>query len=286
VLYRQSLTSDDTGTATAWEFYPSDLVPAGANVANPVTFSVVDGSSLNGDNAHVWADVKDNNKPDAGEEIPAVSGTDWSVPAILDSTNAAQNCTVSRPCTWDKDVPFSWQANMAQNAAQVMYYLNKYHDHLAGAPYGFTAAAGNFQGNDPVLGNAMDGANSANGLPDKNHFNNANMSTLPDGQSPTMQMYLFRSQQGLPLPSANGGDDAEVVYHEYTHGLSNRLVLFPDGTSGLTTQQANSMGEAWSDWYAEDFLNNQGFKPDTPAIGDVVMGAITFDGLLRSQPVD
>ena len=30
VLYRQSLTSDATGTATAWEFYPSDLVPAAA----------------------------------------------------------------------------------------------------------------------------------------------------------------------------------------------------------------------------------------------------------------
>ena len=291
VLYRQSLSSDVTGTATAWEFYPSDLVPAGANVANPVTFPVVDGTSLNGDNAHVWADVKDNNKPDPGEEIPAVSGTDWSMPAILDTTTAAQNCSTSRPCTWDKDVPFSWQANMAQNAAQVMYYLNKYHDHLAGAPYGFTAAAGNFEtaGGDPVLGNAMDGADSGNGFPDKFHVDNANMSTPPDGQSPTMQMYLLKASaaQGLPgVPSANGGDDAETVYHEYTHGLSGRLVLFPDGTSGLTTQQANSMGEGWSDWYAEDFLNNLGFKPDTPAIGDVVMGDITFAGELRSQPVD
>jgi hypothetical protein len=288
VLYRQSLTSDATGTATAWEFYPSDLLLPTANTANPVTFPVNDGSRLNGDNAHVWADVKDNNKPDPGEEIPAVSGTDWSMPAILDTTTAAQNCTTSRPCTWDKNVPFSWQANMAQNAAQVMYYLNKYHDHLAGAPYGFNAAAGNFEasGGDPVLGNTMDGANSGNGLPDKNHFNNANMGTPPDGESPTMQMYLFRAQQGFPLPSVNGGDDAEVVYHEYTHGLSNRLVLYPDGTSGLTTQQANSMGEGWSDWYALDFLNNLGFKPDTATVGDVVMGAITFAGLLRTQPVD
>ena len=81
----------------------------------------------------------------------------------------------------------------------------------------------------------MDGADSGNGLPDKNHFNNANMGTPPDGESPTMQMYLFRAEQGFPLPSVNGGDDAEVVYHEYTHGLSNRLVLFPDGTSGLGT---------------------------------------------------
>ena len=288
VLYRQSLTDDDTGTATAWEFYPSDLLPVAANTASPVTFPVNSGAKLSGSNAHVWADVKDNNKPDPGEEIPAVAGTDWSMPAILNTTDASQNCTTARPCTWDHNVPFSWQANMAQNAAQVMYYLNKYHDHLAGAPYGFTAAAGNFEeaDGDPVLGQTMDGANSGNGLPDVYHFDNANMSTPPDGKSPTMQMYLIRELQGTPFASENGGDDAEVVYHEYTHGLSNRLVQYPDGTSGLTNQQAGSMGEGWSDWYAEDFLNNLGFKPDTATIGDVVMGAITFDGLLRSQPVD
>lgn len=289
VLYRQSLTSDATGTASAWEFYPSDLVPPGGNVANPVTFPVNDGTKLSGSNAYVWADVKDNNKPDPGENIPALSGTDWTMAAALDTTNTSQNCSTARPCTWDKNVPFSWQANMAQNAAQVMYYLNKYHDHLTGAPYGFTASAGNFEtsGGDPVLGNTMDGANSNNGLPDKNHFDNANMSTPPDGESPTMQMYLFRAAFGLPnVPSTDGGDDAEVVYHEYTHGLSNRLVQFPDGTSGLTTQQAGSMGEGWSDWYAEDFLNNQGLKPDTATVGDVVMGAIAFAGELRSQPVD
>ena len=45
VLYRQSLTTDATGTATAWEFYPSSLAPGG-NVANPVSFPVEDGTSL------------------------------------------------------------------------------------------------------------------------------------------------------------------------------------------------------------------------------------------------
>jgi hypothetical protein len=71
-LYRQSLSSDATGSATAWEFYPSDLVPAGANTANLITFPVDDGTRLFGPNAHVWSDVKDNNKPDAGEETPPV----------------------------------------------------------------------------------------------------------------------------------------------------------------------------------------------------------------------
>ena len=200
VLYRQSLTSDDTGTATAWEFYPSDLVPAGANVANPVTFPVDDGTRLNGDNAHVWADVKDNNKPDPGEEIPAVSGTDWSMPAILDTTNAAQNCTTSRPCTWDRNVPFSWQANLAQNAAQVMYYLNQYHDHLAGVAVRLHGGGGQLRGRRTATrswADAMDGANSGNGLPDQNHFNNANMGTPPDGHSP--------DDADVPVPRATKG---------------------------------------------------------------------------------
>jgi hypothetical protein len=102
-----------------------------------------------------------------------------------------------------------------------------------------------------------------------------------------MQMYLFEKQAGLDgLPSANGGDDAEVVYHEYTHGLSNRLVTYPNGASGLNNHQAFSMGEAWSDWYAVDYLNEQGFKPDPPGNGNFIMGAATFAGELRSQPID
>ena len=101
VLYRQSLTRDATGTATAWEFYPSDIVPAGANSANPVTFPVKDGTSLFGDNAWVYADVNDNNRANAGEEIPAVTGTDWSRPALLEHEDGSQNCTTARPCTWD-----------------------------------------------------------------------------------------------------------------------------------------------------------------------------------------
>ena len=286
VLYRQSLSSDATGTATAWEFYPSDLVPAGASTANPVTFPVDDGTRLFGPNAHVWSDVKDNNKPDAGEEISAVSGTDWSMPAILNTSAASQGCTHVAPVHvgQGRAVQLAGEPGAERGAGHVL--PEPVPRPPGGAPYGFTAAAGNFENADRVLGQAMDGANSGNGLPDQNHFNNANMGTPPDGHSPTMQMYLFHAEQGLPLPSVNGGDDAEVVYHEYTHGLSNRLVLYPDGTSGLSNQQGNSMGEGWSDWYAEDFLNNLGFKPDTATVGDVVMGEITFAGLLRYQPVD
>ena len=153
---------------------------------------------------------------------------------------------------------------MAQNAAQVMYYLNKYHDHLAGAPYGFTAGGGQLRGGGtatPVLGNAMDGADSGNGLPDENHVNNANMGTPPDGNRRRCRCTV-PSATGLPCRAAT----AATTRRSST--TSTPTVCRTDWSCirrhvRLSNQQGNSMGEGWSDWYAEDFLNNQGFKPDT-----------------------
>ena len=302
VLYRDNLTDAgapavQTGTAEAWEYYPSDIATGGSGVAQSVTFPVFDGGALFGPNAWVFKDIKDDSYPDPSDDVAASDGLlDWSgYTAPLDTTTANQNCSTSVACTWDKNVGFSWKANTKHNAVQVYYFLNRFHDHLAGAPISFTDAAGNFEyggtgGHDPVLGNASDGANTAGGgFPDLGHVDNANMTTPPDGTAPTMQMYLFRKLNRFGLPdvaSANGGDDAEVVYHEYTHGLSNRLVLYPGGNSGLDNQQANSMGEGWSDWYALDFLVGEGYKPNPAGDGNLVMGALSFGGDLRSQPVD
>ena len=54
-------------------------------------------------------------------------------------------CDNPYPCSWDPNKPFSWQTNRAQNATQVFFFVNNWHDHLRGAPIGFTEAAGNFQ---------------------------------------------------------------------------------------------------------------------------------------------
>src|SRR5262249_20704487 len=47
-------------------------------------------------------------------------------------------------------------------------------------------------------------------------------------------------------------------------------------------------GEAWSDWYAMDFLVNLGFQKDTKAPGDVRIGNYVGAGadLIRTQPMD
>src|SRR5206468_1325821 len=44
--------------------------------------------------------------------------------------------------------------------------------------------------------------------------------------------------------------DSSVVFHEFTHGLSNRLVGGQANTHNLDAIQSGSMGEGWSDYVA------------------------------------
>ncbi len=128
----------------------------------------------------------------------------------------------------------------------LFYIANWYHDRLFAL--GFDEAAGNFQslnfsgqgvGNDRVLAEAQDDSGT----------DNANFSTPPDGQSGRMQMYRFIG----PTIDRDGGLDAEIVIHELTHGLSNRLI---GNGSGLNWDVGGGMGEGWSDFYALSLLND------------------------------
>ena len=44
--------------------------------------------------------------------------------------------------------------------------------------------------------------------------------------------------------------DSSVVFHEYTHGLTNRLVGAPSNGHTLDAIQSASMGEGWGDYVA------------------------------------
>jgi extracellular elastinolytic metalloproteinase len=286
VLYRRSLV--DYANGLVLDYYPG--AAAGG------TFHTVDltqngwlsptAATLSGPNVHAYSDVNDNNAPDKNEET--VPGTYTMV-----ATTSLKDCARTWVCTWDPDKANSWQTNENQSAVQLFYFINTWHDHLAAAPIGFTTAAGNFQGNDPVLGENLDGANTASGLPDGNHIDNANFATPPDGQSGRMQMFLFH-QPGLKFPGEDpfiasmGSDEADVVYHENTHGLSNRLVVDAQGNSTLGGGQAGAMGEAWSDWYAMDYLVDHNLQADTSADGEVRIGNYVGWGhdLIRTQPLD
>ena len=316
VLYRRSLVNyANPGHASVWEWFPNAPGPANAGTQRDVDLSawLPGGSStLTSNNAHVYTDINANNVADASEEVAPAADGSYAFPFTVFTSPpnpANNNCSAQYVCSWRSQFPqgsFSWQTNRPQNAAQVFYYVNKFHDHLLAAPIGFTEAAGNFQhvnstgqglAGDEIQTEPLDGANTLCcvggqpvGLPNNTHVNNANFGTPPDGQNPRMQMFLFHYSQNPadPFVASNGGDEADVVYHEFTHGLSNRLVIDANGNSTLGGGQAGAMGEAWSDWYAFDLLVAEGNVADTLADGDLRVGDYVGHGLdlIRTQPID
>jgi extracellular elastinolytic metalloproteinase len=293
ILYRQSLVNSASGRAfrnypgAARGGTPEDFDLSGKGWLAPAA------KILSGPNAHVYSDQNANNIADQTEEInredPATGRNNWLWDLQLFNPGVA-GCGPAFPCTWDPGLPGSWAHNENQSGTQLFILINTFHDHLKAAPIGFTREAGNFEGDDPVRGEAFDGAKTFRNMPDGNHIDNANFGTPPDGFRPRMQMFLwhFPGDPTDPFIAADGANDAGIVYHEYTHGLSNRLVVDADGFSTLGSVQAGSMGEAWSDWYAYDFLNNEGLQADVAGVADVRVGNYVGAGqdLIRFEPID
>ncbi|MDQ2983607.1 MAG: M36 family metallopeptidase [Actinomycetota bacterium] len=302
VLWRTN-TVRHLARGSVWEYFPSPLVPNGGNVQQFRDFSRwgTSPTALQGVYVHAYTDTNDDDLPDipdascpeCGEVPPNAAGPTWNYPFVPIASSGGR-CSAAIPCSWAAGTAFSWRRNVRQNATQVYYYASKFHDHLLAAPIGFTSAAGNFEGPDAIQAQIDDGADTAplRGYPDESHVTNANFLTPPDGQAPRMQMYLFAARDTTdPTPDVNGGDEADVVYHEYTHGLSSRLILGPGGQQALNAPQSRAMGEGWSDWYALDYVNTQGYKPDGPAVGDLAMYSFVSGGDprgsgLRTEPLD
>ena len=291
ILYRQNLTK----AAANAEVYPNH---PGASAAMPVDledFGLPAGATeLDGAFSRQWADIVDDDVKAPGEETPRrTPSMDFIYRFASHNTTAA--CTVTEPCAWNPSTAAATRTvNQAQNGVQAFYLVSAFHEHLEDGPAAFTNQWGNFQvggtgGDDPVLTQTLDGASTG---PNAAHRNNASMSVPPDGQPPTMQMYLFRqppTPTGFDYRSISGGDDSGLVWHEYTHGLSSRLVTNSDGTGALNSPQSGAMGEGWSDWYASNLQVVKGFKSDdagTP--GEIDIGDYTDADLhkLRSQALD
>ncbi|HYH69133.1 MAG TPA: M36 family metallopeptidase, partial [Urbifossiella sp.] len=291
VLRRANLVRRaDTGRALS--YFPS--AAAGNAYADRNFTPYIDNSGalsntrLRGNFAWTYADenaADDNDdapNPGAGQQIPPSSGSgttaaDWAYNPVDESAGAepGRTCPTSG-CTWNAPPTFlgsafsalsNWQQNRNQVATQTHYFVSRFHDHLLSSPIAFDVASGNFEGNDRVHAQVNDGANTG---PLPQFTNNASMFTLPDGQPPIMEMFLFTTGAAHDV---NGGDDAQVVLHEYGHGLSNRLVCCAVGGFGqLTSDQSGAMGEAWSDWYMFDYAEASGFQGDSAAAGELVQG--------------
>ena len=227
-------------------FSPSH--PARSTVQPPVVPRTLVTLSALSTNASPIGWIRDGENETRGNNVDAYldrNGDDWP--------------DLSRPQgapfrVFDFQLDLSRDPAQSSDAAvvQLFYWCNWMHDRLY--ELGFTEAAGNMQkdnfsrgglGHDPLLAEAQDGAD----------FNNANYSATRDGSSPRIQMYLFNG----PEPWRDAALDAEVILHEYAHGLTDRLL---GGGTGIYGNQGYGLGEGWSDFYALALLSEPGDDPD------------------------
>ena len=194
-----------------------------------------------GNNVEAYLDRDANNAPDTTSGNGLSSGH---------ASAANQNFTFP----FDTTLSPTTATNQAAVVTNLFYYNNIMHDFSYNL--GFTETARNFQtnnygrggtGNDSVRAEAQDGSGT----------NNANFATPPDGQRPRMQQYIFTS----PNPDRDSSVDGDVVFHEYGHGISNRLI--GNGSTALSGTQSGAMGEGWSDYWATT-INGDG------AVGEYV----------------
>lgn len=129
----------------------------------------------------------------------------------------------------------------------MFYFMNTMHDFSANL--GFTTAARNMEGSDPVVALAQ----SVN--------NNAFFFCAPDGSRPVIRMGIFTG----PEPDRDSSVDSDIAFHEYGHGIAMRMV---GNCSGLNGTQSGAMNEGWADYFA---ATNQG----DGAIGEWVMANST-----------
>ncbi len=182
--------------------------PGAGNLRSPAGW--VSGTTTTGNNVDAYLDRDNNNAPDAINARPVSATRDFQFTFDL---TAAPTTTTN------------------QNAAVTnLFYLNNViHDELY--KHGFNEAAGNFQtnnfgkggaGNDPVNAEAQDGGGTSN----------ANFA-----HRRTAAARGCRCTSGSDTPNRDGDFDSDVVFHEYGHGLTWRMI------GGMSGALAGAIGE-------------------------------------------
>ena len=206
-----------------------------------------------GNNVIAFVDRNDNHNADPDEQPTAT----------LENVNGVQTRTFNFP----PDLANAPETEANEHAATTNTFLmaNWYHDRLM--LLGFDEAAGNFQdnnfsgsgvGGDPILARLHVGTNNSTfGTP------------AADGTCcPTLNAYTWTG----PNPDRDAGFDQEVLIHEFTHGLTNRIIGGPNVRGLGAPGQPGGLGEGYSDAYSFLLLS----RPDDDIHGNYTMGGYSL----------
>jgi extracellular elastinolytic metalloproteinase len=151
-----------------------------------------------------------------------------------------------------------------QKILNIFYFCNYMHNFFY--LLGFDEASGNFQQENYLNTGSPGDPVSARAHPGP-VWGTANMATDPDGIRPVMNMGLVQST------NRHTAFDADVVFHEFCHGVTNRLVGGRMNTSALEQPQSSGMGEGWGDYFALTIQNfNSTIETERRVTGDWVTG--------------
>lgn len=270
MLWRKNITSDQSQAST-YEVYtnPSAMVnvadspaplspgPLDPNTGTQGAITTRTNVTLVGNEAPFtlnnlgWitdgGNITDGNNVEAGLDLGTPNGVDAGSQAAGAPTrvfSSGWNPPPGNPGPGDS--PSAAEARRGA-VIQMFYAMNRYHDEIY--RLGFTEPAHNFQNDNFGRGGTALDRVSAEGQ-DSSGVNNANFTAGSDGVRGRMQMYVWSG----PSPQRDGTTDMEVIYHEVTHGTSNRL---HGNGSGLSLNISNAMGEGWSDFYAHSMLSQE-----------------------------
>jgi extracellular elastinolytic metalloproteinase len=216
-------------------------------------------------------------KPVAGFPGPWTTRTNGRVATVGNNVLAVDGAT-RRSVEIDVDPEGNGEfdpepATPEQFVTNIFFFCNYMHDFFV--MLDFTEEHGNFQtvnvtglgkGADPVRALAHPGP----------VIGTANMATPADGSAAVMNMGL------VPRSGRHTANDADVVFHEFVHGVTNRLVGGLHDAGGLRELQSRAMGEGWSDFFA---LTTRNFFQDQErtVVGNWVVDSDTG---IRQRPYD
>lgn len=250
--------STDTRQMFCWRASAGcDIVTGNLASRAPWDFDVKANASTfttSGNNNRAATSWTNDTVPSAPQFMPTSTGRDYSF-AWTNNWNTRQ-CAVALPAP----LPGSTYDDSAA-AVNLFVMHNRMHDfsyYLGFTEQNFNAQASNFgltelrQENDPVVGDVQSGA----ATPTRD---NANMITLPDGASSITNMYFWQPLVGsFYSPCVDGDYDMSVIGHEFSHMIENRMIGKGANRAGF---HAGSMGEAFGDLDAAEYLNENGFMP-------------------------
>ena len=193
--------------------------------------------------------------PGPPQYSPTSAARDYSFPWTNDWNNRQCEPTPGTPgATWD-DQAATVNLFVAHNRMHDWaYYLGFTERNWNAQDYNFGLTE-RFQENDPIIGDVQAGALPAGG----NQRDNANMITLPDGQSSVTNMYFWQPLAGsFYAPCVDGDYDMSVIGHEYGHMIENRMIGKGVARSG---HHAGAMGESHGDMFGMEYLNGNEFAP-------------------------